>query len=112
MTDDRYALKTPETHPDHHTVGKYFCSGWDGVIYYCDSYDPSIGYWMTPIDVTDKDWRPVERKNVSERAIGRSFHEIWMYDDGHCNSTLGRWTGKERFLYYVSIGKITPRAVR
>src|SRR5262245_7941462 len=62
-------IKTPETHPDHHTVGHFFKS-WPHT-YYCDSYDPRIGYWMTNVD------DPADRRNVSERAIGRTFHEIY-----------------------------------
>jgi hypothetical protein len=66
-------IKTPESHPDHHTVGHYFggyCNKANGTaIYFCDSYDPRIGYWLTNvIDAAD-------RKNVSEAAIGRTFHE-------------------------------------
>jgi len=59
---------TPKTHPDHETVGHNFRS-WDGV-WFCDSYDPRIGYWMT--EVGNKQ----NRKNVSERAIGRTFHLV------------------------------------
>lgn len=66
-------IKTPQTHPDHPTVGKYF-RGYDQIVYFCDSYDSDIGFWMTPI-------AEGERKNVSERAIGRTFHQIysWQY---------------------------------
>lgn len=61
-------IKTPLTHPDHPVVGRFF-KFWPRV-YFCDSYDPAIGYWMT--NVAD----PSDRRNVSERAIGRTFHEI------------------------------------
>lgn len=61
-------IKTPHTHPDHPVVGHLFI-GWPGGLYYCDSYDPRIGYWMTPIKSGQ------ERRNVSERAIGRTYHE-------------------------------------
>lgn len=65
-------IKTPETHPDHPVVGRYF-AGYslqveDSQVYYCDSYDPRIGYWLTCLKGT-------ERKNVSERAIGGTFHQ-------------------------------------
>lgn len=109
MTEDRFALITPATHPKHHTVGKYFASGWGGLIWYCDSYDPRLGYWMTPIDATDKEWRVVERTNVSERAIGASFHEIWIEPDGWFHTGLGGWTGHERFQYYLDAGIVKPR---
>ena len=64
---------TPETHPDHHTVGKRF-RGWnltkmEAAIFYCESHD-AAGYNM----VTDDE---SYRTNVSERAIGRTFHEIY-----------------------------------
>lgn len=72
------AIKTPETHPDHHTVGHYF-GGYDyqakaTTIYFCDSYDPRIGYWLTNLS------NPEDRKSVSEAAIGRTFHEA--HDQG------------------------------
>lgn len=63
-------IKTPETHPDHHVVGKKF-SAWNGNTYYCDSYDPAIGYWMINVDNVS------DRRNVSERAIGATYHEIY-----------------------------------
>lgn len=62
-------LKTPETDPRHHTVGRLWV-GFGGGVYYCDSYDPRIGYWMTNI-ADSKD-----RRNVSERAPHRTFHPI------------------------------------
>lgn len=67
-------LMTPETHPNHETIGRRF-KGWDGNIYFCDSYDPDIGFWMTRVDAPEG----VEprRANVSERAIGRSYHRIY-----------------------------------
>lgn len=60
-------IKTPETHPDHETVGRTF-TAWNGERYWCDSYDSRIGFWMTNID------NEGDRRNVSERAIGRTFH--------------------------------------
>jgi hypothetical protein len=50
-------------------IGKKYKS-WDGKIYLCDSYEWNMGFWMT--DVSD----PTNRRNVSERAIGRTFHAI------------------------------------
>jgi hypothetical protein len=61
-------IKTPETHPDSIVIGWNFVSH-DGKHFYCDSYDPSCGYWMTGLD-TDV------RRNVSERAIARTYHRI------------------------------------
>ena len=71
-------LKTPETHPDHRTVGKDF-AGHNGKRYFCDSYDPAIGYWMTE-RLVDGSLNPEERRNVSERAIGRTYYEIWRHN--------------------------------
>lgn len=73
-----HQIKTPETHPDHHTVGRYFC-GPGGTEFYCDSYDPRIGYWMTSRDCVGRDVETLtneQRRNVSERAIGHTFHEV------------------------------------
>jgi hypothetical protein len=36
--NQRREIKTPETHPDHSTVGRTF-KGWDGHHYFCDSWD-------------------------------------------------------------------------
>lgn len=73
LTDMESLVKTPQTHPDHPTVGHHF-GGYSlaqngTAIYFCDSYDPRLGYWLT--NVTN----PADRKNVSEAAIGRTFHE-------------------------------------
>ncbi|MCS4089132.1 hypothetical protein [Rhizobium sp. BK176] len=70
----------PEDRPDDHTIGKYFKG--DGCIWFCDSYDTHIGYWMTPVygEMRSLLQTPPERTNVSERAIGRTFHVI--YDIG------------------------------
>lgn len=74
----------PSDHPDHDTIGRYFISGVGG-IYWCDSYDPAIGFWMTPARDGDTTWSdlPTKRTNVSERAIGRTFHRIYRdeYND-------------------------------
>jgi len=62
-------IKTPETDPDHDVIGQRFLA-WDGNTYFCDSYDPSCGYWMTD------ERNPENRRNVSERVIGRTFHKL------------------------------------
>lgn len=72
-------IKTRRTDPDHPIVGHFFIA-WDGgeQVYYCDSYDPSCGYWMTNIrDIQD-------RRNVSERAPGLTFHEIYDFERRKC----------------------------
>jgi hypothetical protein len=82
------SILTPKTGPDHHVVGRHFegpCFRCDAGkhVFYCDSYDSRIGFWMTRADCpadhaqdVDGEWR----RNVSERAIGRTFHRI--YNDG------------------------------
>lgn len=66
-------IKTPETHPDHHVVGKYFgghSTKTDKTeVFYCDSYDTAIGYWLTSVTIPGAP----ERKNVSERAISATY---------------------------------------
>ena len=64
---------TPETHPGHHTVGQRF-RGWNlrtnkASVFYCESHD-AAGYNMVTEDGS-------YRANVSERAIGRTFHQIY-----------------------------------
>lgn len=57
-------------------VGQKF-KAWDGQTYICDSYDPAIGFWMTRVDAPEDrktDQHSEWRRNVSERAIGRTFH--------------------------------------
>lgn len=54
------------------TVGYDFKS-YEGKIYHCESYDASIGFWM----VNKED--PSDRRNVSERAIGSTFHLTRTY---------------------------------
>lgn len=63
-------IKTPETDPDHDTIGHRF-KAWDGKVYYCDSWESNLGFWMTQEEDSNV------RRNVSERAIGRTFHIIW-----------------------------------
>ena len=66
-------IATPETHPKHLVVGHLFAGpcveSKKTEVYFCDRYDPRKGYWLTCLS------GPMERKNVSERAIGRTFRE-------------------------------------
>jgi hypothetical protein len=91
-----HEIKTPETHPDHEVVGKRFRAwdtrGLESATYYCDSYDPRIGYWMT------NEADPTDRKNVSERAINRTFH--FIYSD------------PERGVEYTGKGYTAPIAAK
>lgn len=71
-------IKTPETDPDHHTVGKTF-KAHDGHEYFCDSWEENMGYWMTRVDCPPErrgDLHSEFRRNVSEMAIGRTFHIV------------------------------------
>lgn len=85
-TDPRFALKTPETHPTHETIGRDFVghdklNGSGAARYFCESYDPRIGFWMVrvdcPADHLADEFGPY-RFNVSERAIGATFHRIYQ----------------------------------
>jgi len=55
------------------TVGKRYV-GWNGHVYYCESHDPQLGFWMLNVD------DPSDRRNVSERAIGNTYHPVRMPD--------------------------------
>ena len=60
-------------------IGRRFKSFMDGHTYIADSYDPRIGVWMTREDCPPEhktDTKGQWRRNVSERAIGRTFHEV------------------------------------
>lgn len=61
---------TPLERPQHHAIGRYFI-GWDQQVYYCDSYDPRVDYWMT--NVIEPTFG---RRAVSPRAISRTFHHL------------------------------------
>lgn len=72
-------LRAPDitllTHPEHPVVGKEFMGhdwltkGFGGVRWFCESHDAE-GYWMYATNGSGR-WT-----NVSERAIGRTFHQI------------------------------------
>lgn len=75
-------------------VGQRF-KAWDGHVYVCDSYDPRIGFWMTREDAPETNKADTEgtwRRNVSERAIGRTFHVI---DDMHWTTRLAVQAGHD-----------------
>lgn len=66
---------TPETDPNHEIVGRIFRH--EGKVYFCDSYDARHGYWITEMA------NPDNRRNVSERAIGRGSYTIREIVDYH-----------------------------
>jgi hypothetical protein len=84
---------------EHDTVGRTFtCSG---AVYRCTGYDPSMGYWMQIETGRDEllEVGPGHRTNVSERAIGRTFHRRWRDEsttphDPDCRCWICR--GEER----------------
>lgn len=87
---------TPQTNPHHTVVGKHFAGHSfqhnSTQIYFCDSYDPRQGFWLTNVaDSTD-------RKNVSERAIGRTFH---LAEDRQDHWWVHQW--------HVSVPKATAK---
>ncbi len=95
-------IKTPQTDPDHHTVGHHY-AGWNfersrSEIYFCDSYDPRQGYWMT--NVND----PCDRRNVSVRAIDRTFMEA---EDQGASWWVRRWSTR---ITKVSLALAVPAA--
>ena len=60
----------------NHAVGHRFRgSNWrppyGPVVFRCTSYDSRQGFWM------ENEADPSDRHNVSERAIGRTFHRIY-----------------------------------
>jgi hypothetical protein len=77
---------TPETDPNHDVIGHEFMGGIEEKRWFCESHDGS-GYWMYATDGSGL-W-----SNVSERAIGRSFHLIHVEPDG---------------LMYCSWGHVRP----
>lgn len=58
--------------PFHSTVGHRFRGPFGGT-YRCTSYDSRTGFWM------ENEADPKDRRDVSERAPGRTYHRI--YDD-------------------------------
>lgn len=56
-------------------VGKTYTYWVDGSLrrFKCTGYDPRNGFWMVRED------KPEDKRNVSERAIDRTFHEVRSY---------------------------------
>lgn len=65
-------IKTAKKYKHHETIGHdfkgYSTKTQKTEVYFCDSFDSAIGFWM--INIGD----PEDRKNVSLAAIGRTFH--------------------------------------
>ena len=64
-------IHTPASHPNHPAIGQTF-RAWDGEQYICDSWEKNLGYWMFRTGEHDG----LIRRNVSERAIGATFHKV------------------------------------
>jgi hypothetical protein len=85
----------------HPTVGRLFRSM--GGRYRCTSWDRQSGFWMEMVSDQDRlfpERQPGDRVNVSERAIGRTFHRLYedtnggfQHDDG-CNCSICENTGE------------------
>lgn len=58
---------TPQSHPGHAVVGHRF-RGWDGRIFYCDCYEPGMGYWLV------NERAPTDRRVCSEADL-RAYQE-------------------------------------
>lgn len=52
-------------------TGKTY-KAWDGRVYECVGYDPKQGLWMSTLP----DGKAQRITCISERAIGRTFHEV------------------------------------
>lgn len=87
-------LITPETHPHHDIVGHYF-GGYSlkhdrATVFFCESYDPRSGFNLRDLaDATDL-------RNVSERAVGRTFHEAYDQGDHWRVSQSGKQISKQQ----------------
>lgn len=94
------AIRTPRTDPDHKVIGNYVkgigsvAPDYKSEIYWCDSYDPSQGYWLTSLSVYGR------RINVSERAIDRNFHMVYHNNPDKADSLYCTW------------GKLQPEEIK
>lgn len=77
-------IRTAKTHPADPVIGCRF-RGPAGETFVCDSWEENRGYWMT----SERD--SAVRRNVSERAIGATFHYILDTVPAHgCGHMQGR----------------------
>jgi hypothetical protein len=75
-------------------VGKKYKAA--GEVFTCFGYDPRCGFWMRSDD------GPVH--NVSERAIGTTFHMMRQPGEGETKAEFMRWA-KQRALAEIDAGK-------
>lgn len=55
----------------HRFTGPRCTEPYGSATYRCTSYDSRQGFWM------ENEEDPADRRNVSERAVGRTFHRIY-----------------------------------
>jgi hypothetical protein len=67
-TGSRKGILTPANSPGHWVIGRLWV-GYNGQFYFCESYDPRMGFWLRNIA------NPSDRRNISERAPTRTFHK-------------------------------------
>ncbi len=79
-------LKTAEDHPDHWWIGRYAtCGDWLDInggkqlIYWCDSYQDNLGFWMIRVGEDGEVLRGegARRTNISTRAPKRTFRRVY-----------------------------------
>lgn len=83
------AVVTPFDDDEHPVVGCFYEARDDHKAYFCDSFDPKAGYWMTPIDPLDIHSAPKPRRLVAEGDLDGAFRFT-----GYC--TLHRSTNPSR----------------
>jgi hypothetical protein len=78
------------------TVGKKY-RGFDQRIYECFGYDPRHGFWMRTVDEGEP-----RQTNVSERAIGRTYHLV--HEQVRTSRQEHVQWAKQRAMDYLSQG--------
>ncbi len=79
MSSEQNAVVTPEPRPVEAIIGLFFAApSFERIrteIYYCDSYDRSVGYLMVNVNA------PADHRTVSSHAIGHTW--LQAEDRGH-----------------------------
>jgi len=77
-------IRTPETHPDDNTIGRYFAD-YQGQVHYCTDHE-AIGsfakHWFVRCGHPDnvRDYDGPERKAVTPRQIAQTFFRVEQAD--------------------------------
>ena len=72
-------FNTPEDDPNHWAIGRYWRGAHHHVnesrycFWWCDSHEEHHGFWLTEVDNDGELVPDGVRKNVSERAMNRTF---------------------------------------